>query len=294
MRITQNITYNTYINDLMRKQESLYNLNLELSTGKKVNAPSDDPVAASKILSSRSVLSSFDIYEKNIDSGLEYLNVSEKTLSNVKDVLSKMQELAVSESSTLADAGTRSNSANVASSLFDQLVSLGNTTDQNSQYIFSGYKADTQPFDSAGAFMGDANKKTVKINPSSTITLGVNGSEVFKGSAGGTDIYKAASDFVTALKNNDTAGINAAIKTLDTSFNQVSEFQSDVGGRITRLQSSKNDISNARLDVKSTVSNLEDADVTKVISDLQLGQVALNAAMTSAGKVFSVNIFNYL
>ncbi|MBI5587082.1 MAG: flagellar hook-associated protein FlgL [Deltaproteobacteria bacterium] len=293
MRITQSITYNKYINDIMRNQESLYKLNQELSTGRKVNAPSDDPVNASRILTGKSVLSEFNQYEKNIDYGLTYLNEAEHTLQGAKDIITKIQELAVSESNGTASAFSRANTAKVVSGLYDQLISMGNTSFDN-RYIFSGFKTGTPAFSPTGAYQGDANKYAVKINSNTTVTLGVNGGEVFKGTAGGVDVFQSISDLVTALNANNSTGVQASLDTLEASYKQVSEAVSTVGGRITRLNAVQTDISNSKIDLKTTISSIEDADMASVISELKLGQIALEASITSAGKVFSINIFNYL
>src|SRR3990172_4935925 len=151
MRITQNMTYSTYINDIMRRQETLNGLNKQLSTGKRVNAPSDDAVGASTILSSRSLLSSLGQYQRNIETGYTTLNLSEKALTGVKDVLTSIKEIAVSSATGTADAASRANSALVVSNLYAELVSLGNM-EFDGRYLFSGFKTDTPAFSATGAF----------------------------------------------------------------------------------------------------------------------------------------------
>lgn len=293
MRVTQNIIYNKYISDMFAKQETLYKSNLQLSTGKKINAPSDDPVNASRILSTKSVLTEFDQYDKNINYGLSYLNQSEHSLQEAKDLILKIQELAVSESSSNSNADTKANTAKVVKSLYDQLISIGNTNFDD-KYIFAGFKTSAQAFSSTGVYQGDANRFGIRISSNTTITLGVNGGTVFSGAGGGVDVFKSVSDLVTALNTNDSAGVQASLDTLDASFKQVSEAVSEVGGGINRLNSTQTEIANSRTELKTTLSSIEDADVTKVISELQLGQVALQASIASAGKVFGINIFNYL
>ncbi len=293
MRVSQNMTYNTYINDIMRRQESLNELNNKLSTGKKVNAPSDDAVNAGRILSSRSVLSTLGQYRRNIDSGFSYLNVAEKSLTGVKDVLTSIKEIAANNATGTMDATARANAALVVSHLYDELVSLGNS-EFDGRYVFSGYLTGTPAFSSAGAFQGDANKYSIRISGSSTLELGVNGGEVFSGAGGGVDILQTVSDLVTALNANDVAGVEASIGGLDSAFNQVSDAVADIGGKVSRLRAAESTLSSTKLEVGVMISNLEDVDIAEVISELKLGQIALEAALTSAGKVFSVNIFNYI
>lgn len=293
MRVTQSIAYNTYVNDLMRRQEAIYKSQYQLSTGKAVNTPSDDPVKANKLLTSKSVLRTLEQYEKNIDSGIEYLSMAENSLEGAKNIIISIQELAVSAATETMDATSRVNTGTAVARLYDQLVSLANAN-SDGKYLFSGNETGTEAFSAAGVYQGDANKQSIKIGNNSLMEIGVNGGEVFKGAGGGSDVMQTVSDLVTALNSNDTAGIQASIGTLEASFNQLTNAVADIGGMVNRLNQTKTDNSAARLDLSIAISGLEDADLTKVISDLQLGQVALEASMSSSGKVFSTNIFDYL
>lgn len=293
MRITQNLSYDAYVNDLMRRQESIYRLNKQMATGLKVNSASDDPAGAHKILTSRSVLSSIEQYDRNADFGLSTLSFTETALERAKDAIIRLQELAVTAASGLSSSETRSLIKAEADNLRDELIQVGNSN-FDGRYIFAGYKTDTAAFDSTGVFQGDANVQALRIGTSATVEIGVNGGEVFRGTNGGTDLLQVVADFSTALAADDQAGILAAASGLESSFNQISASVSDIGGKISRLNSAKDDLSAYNLEVRTNISNLEDADITALISDLKSNEVALEAALASAGKVFSISIFDYL
>lgn len=293
MRITQAILYDTYVNNILKMQESLYEVGKKLSSGKDVNTPSDDPVRTSDILSSRSLLSSLVQYQRNIESTYLYLGTAEETLSSVKDVLSRLQEITVSMATGTADAGVRSNAAIEAQGIFDQLVNLGNVQVDN-KYVFSGYLTDTAAFDASGVYGGDTNKFNVKVDPNTTVGIGVNGGEVFKGVGGGIDVFGAVTDLITALNADDTANIQAAVGTLATSFSQISDAVAEIGGKVFRINAASSNISDIELRTRIYISDIEDVDIIEAVSKLQTGQAALDAALASASKVFSVNIFNYI
>ncbi len=294
MRVTQGMTYSAYVNGIESQQESIYNLNNEVSTGKKINAPSDDPLGSSQLLSSSSALSELEQTGRNVDSATTYLNSAEGALSSANNILTSIQELAIQGADGTQNATTRSSLASNVKNLYDQIITLGNTK-VGDTYIFSGYKTNAAAFDASGNFQGDANSYQIKIG-SSTMTVGVNGGEVFKGTgiSGGVDVFQSVSNLITALNNNDQAGIQSSISSIQSSAAQITNAISDVGARSSRLTGIQNDLGNSTLEVQKTISNLQDADLTKVIADLQLGQVALQASIASAGKVSSLNIFNYL
>lgn len=293
MRVTKSILYDTFINDILRRQESLLRTSRKLATGKEINDPSDDPVKADRILSSKSMLTSLEQYTRNAESSFSYLGMAEDALSSAKNVISRLQELTVTMATGTVDAGARTNAAVEAQNLYDQLLDLANTQ-LNDDYIFSGYKSDTIAFDSVGVYGGDTNKYSVQVSPNSTVTIGLNGGEIFGGVGGGIDIFAGIESLITALNADDTTNIQAAVSTLDLSFSQISNFVSDIGGKVGRIQAINSNLEKLAHRTRVTISGLEDADLAKIISELQIGQVALEAALSSAGKVFNVNIFNYI
>ncbi len=293
MRVTKGIIYKTYLNDIMKRQDSLLRLHKQLSTGRRVTTPSDDPVSTGTIITSKKVIKRLDQYERNINSGLSYLSYVESVLFRVQDVLSRIKELAVSQATDTASAETRQASASEISNLFDELVSLGNASIDD-RFVFSGYETSTTPFTSTGQYQGDSNNFQLKVAENTVVTIGFNGGEVFKGSGGGVDIFQIVSDLITDLNNDDSTGIQNAIGSLESAFQQISNTISDTGGRIVRLNAIKEDLSDFRFDLEITVSNLEDADITEVISSLKLGEIALEASLNSAARILNTNIFNYI
>ncbi|HHL39964.1 MAG TPA: flagellar hook-associated protein 3 [Deltaproteobacteria bacterium] len=294
MRISSTSAYNTMIADILERQEAVFEANQRLSTGRRVNRPSDDPVNTPEILNSRSVIASLDQYERNIQSGLTYLSRAEKTLDSVKSVLTRIEEIAVSQATGTVDAASRQNAATEVQQLLADLIGYGNTTDADGDYIFSGYLTDTPAFDSSGTYQGDSNKYSISFGFNKTMTVGVNGNEVFKGGSSGTDIFTAVSDLAAALNSDDTAGIQSALADIQSGYDQVSNAVADIGGRVSRLENALSDIDVYRVELRSSVSDIEDADMAEVISEISLNQYALEAAMRAASRLLEVNFFNLL
>lgn len=291
MRVTQQMTYNSFINDIMRRQKSILDTSRQLATGRKVNAPSDDPISADGIFSTRSVISDVEQYEKNIDSGLSYLNIAENVLTGAEDVIVNIHELAISQATDTANADTRKNTAIVVQELYNELLSVANTK-LDRKYVFSGYRTETAAFDSMGVYQGDANRYRIKIGAAAYETIGITGDTVFAGS--GVDIFRTVSDLVVALNSNNASGIRSSLDGLDSALRQVSDTVSEIGGRVIRLEASKTSLADLKLDLTETLSSLEDADMTKVVSQYQLGQTALEAALKASSRFLETSIFDYI
>lgn len=293
MRVTQKLSYERYISDLLLRQEKMYDINKQISSGRKVNLPSDDPVNAHKILTSKSLISQFGQYERNIGYALSHLGIAEQAVDRAKDAVVRLQELAVTAASGTANSETRTMIKAEVDNLLDELVSIGNTQFDN-RYIFAGYRSDAPAFDNSGIYQGDGNVQSIRIGSSASVEMGLNGGEVFGGSGGGTDIMATVAAFSAALAADDGDGVRAAIDGLEAGLNQLSRGISDIGGRLSRLNAADQDLSVYKLELQSTVSVLEDADMAGLITDLKAGEVALQASLASAGRVFSLSIFDYL
>src|SRR3972149_6822733 len=167
MRVTQKLSYDTYITNMMRQQDEIYRLHKRLSSQKKVSAPSDDPVNAHNLLTSRTLLSRFEQFDRNIGHGKSHLGMAGQALDSAKDVIIRLQEVAVT-------ADTRNNIKTEVDILFDQLVSIGNPN-YDGRYIFSGFESGTPAFDQTGAYQGDANVQSIRVSLSSSVAIGTNG-----------------------------------------------------------------------------------------------------------------------
>ena len=141
MRVTNNMIVDRMINTLNQNLERMDRLQNQLSTGKKISMPSDDPIIASRALKFRTDIAEIGQFKKNVDDASSWADVTESTLGSTGDVLQRARELAVQ-----ASTGTSSNQSDAAVSqeaqqLYQELIRLSNTS-YAGRFIFSGYKTD--------------------------------------------------------------------------------------------------------------------------------------------------------
>ena len=148
IRVSENMKYNTIVNNLFRAQDS-YNAAMEkMASQKKINRPSDDPVGMSRIVSLRKSRASVEQYRRNIDGCNSWIEITESKLSSVDDLLVNAQEIAIAQSTATASAGTRSISAVAVQQIMDGMLSLANSK-YGDRYLFSGTRMDEEPFSSS-------------------------------------------------------------------------------------------------------------------------------------------------
>ena len=179
MRVSTSQIYSIVNIGMSNAQTAINKTQEQMSTGKRVLSPADDPVAATTILQLNAELSRVQQYTKNIDSGSNSLNLEETALQSVVSLVQRMQELAVYAGNTAVL--TRNDYQALASeveSRTQELLNLQNTRNASGQYIFSGYQGSTQSFIDIGGgnykYQGDDGQ--LRIQASATVTVGVSDS----------------------------------------------------------------------------------------------------------------------
>ncbi len=146
MRITDSMRFNTMVNNLNHTQSDYNEISEAISTQKKVNRASDDPVAATRILDIRRGKAAIEQYKQNMDISRSWISATETTLSSAYDMLNTAMGIALGSAG--ADAATRENAAANIQDIIDSMLSLANTK-WGDRYLFSGTREDVAPFTDA-------------------------------------------------------------------------------------------------------------------------------------------------
>lgn len=293
MRVTDRLLFDGITRNLQRNSSELFRLQNIVSTGKKINKPSDDPVSLSKILEYDELISRSDQYTENIDHAIGFLEVSDSTLNGVGDILIRAKELAVAQGNDTMNADDRQSASIEVQNLFEEAVQLANTK-LGDRYIFSGYKTQTEPFSTAGAYSGDSGKILVAVGPDATIQTNLPGDSLFKGAGGGIDIFTLLNDLKTNLENNDGASIRGSLDSFDTASDIILNGRGDIGARLNRLDSTMSNTEDLKLEIMQLKSGLEDADIIKAVSDLAMQQNVLEASKASSARIVEPTLLDFL
>ena len=145
MRVSNRLLYAQLVRDIGASTEKLFKLNNQVSSGKQVVKPSDDPIGMSRVLIYRTELNSFEQFQKSIDQATGWLSRMDTILMDVDDVLGRASELAVQQASATATEATREGAAEEIKELREMLVGLANSKYAN-KYMFGGTMTQSQPF----------------------------------------------------------------------------------------------------------------------------------------------------
>lgn len=296
MRVATRSFYQGIQERILRLSSDLKKINEKISSGKNITRPSDDPSSVITSLGLKVSLSQIEQYQRSIQRGESWLELSESALSQIIQLVERAQELAVEMASDTQNSSTRAYTAIEVGHLLDQAISLGNTK-LGGIYIFSGYKSHTAPFTKTStggietaSYNGDLNNFEVLIGSGEQLTIGKNGKSVIADSG----IFDALGRLKKALEENDIEGIRGEIEKLDEVQDYLNNEISDIGGRSNRLQGKKEVLNQLDLNLKERLSNLEDADYSKVVIELRQKEIAYQAALLSSSRIAELTILNYI
>lgn len=181
MRVADKMSQVQVNTGLNRNRNDLNKLQNQAATQKRVVTPSDDPVAATRVLKQRSEIQGIDQYLKNITSAKNFLEYSEQSLGELSDLLIRAKELALGQAGDAASsAETRAVVATEIQQLFHQAVHVGNRK-LGDRFLFGGFKTTEAPFTPEGQYVGDHGEMRIPINKEAKVAINVPGSSIFLG-----------------------------------------------------------------------------------------------------------------
>jgi flagellar hook-associated protein 3 FlgL len=302
MRLSNKQMADTIMRNLNRQILQIQNRQQMIASGKKVNRPSDDPIGMGQILDFRRTLSSIDQYNRNIDHAKMRVELVETTLSRVEDLIVEAKNWAVNLSSGSADTELMTTAASEVKNIYEQLMQLANTKLGNN-YLFAGHQSNQAPFtrnadgvdgtadDWDAVYNGDTNNLQILIGDNITMDLKANGQEIFQGTV---NIFDALRDLIQGLEANDAIQIGNQVTPLITAQDQIQASRAEGSARYKRLEAAQNHWDVFRLKVEDMRSNVEDADITRALVELQNLETSYEISLASSAKIIQPTLMNFL
>ncbi|MFZ5644522.1 MAG: flagellar hook-associated protein FlgL [Bacillota bacterium] len=159
MRITNKLITNNVTLNIQKNLSKSARTQEQLATGKSMLRPSDKPENLSQVLGIKAHLSYMDQYEKNIDDGLGYLNLTDSSMQTLGNILHDASEKAVQGANDTYNAEDRKSIAEQIDKLIDHALDLANSS-MGGRYIYAGTKNSRAPFERIGdriVYKGDFN-----------------------------------------------------------------------------------------------------------------------------------------
>lgn len=299
MRITDKVMNNTFISNVNSTVDRLYQTQMEITTGRRVNEPSDDPVDAMTSMTIRTRLNDLEQYQRNISQAEAGLSNAETAIEELVEIFQDLSTLAVQGASDSYDESDKAAIAGEVNQLLEQLVSLANSRSE-SVYVFAGSDNDIAPYvaerDESGNITsvrttGSSGDIMSLIGENVSIKTNVNGEDVFDGSV---NLFDVAIGLRDNLLENDTDAISESLNDITNGSEQIYNNQSVIGARLNRISAAENRAENDVITYTSLLSDAEDADTTEAILDYQTQLTTLQASYQVASMITQMKLVDFL
>jgi flagellar hook-associated protein 3 FlgL len=304
MRISTNTIYQSGINKIGSLQNDQTKLQQQISTGKRIPLPSDDPIASTQILGISHAQEVSASFTSTRQTAQNKLNTLESSLSSVTNLLVSAQSTLVGAGNGTLSDQERTNIGTELNNSLQALIGLSNTQDESGNFIYAGFNTSTAPFaaNATGAtYTGDSNQQLLQVDTQRQMAVNVSGDSVFQ--ASGNDVFATLSNLVTLLNTPITnaatqaafsTGLKSAIGNLQGSVDNVINVRAAVGSKLNEIDSLNTDGTNRDLQYSKSRSALEDLDYASALSDLAKNQTIMEAAQKSFVETTKLSLFQYI
>jgi len=306
MRISTAQMQDRGVSAMLERQSELSKTQQQVATGKRILVPSDDVLGSTQVLAFNKVIDTYTQFQENSGVAESRIQQEEVALTQTIDMLQRVNELAVQGNNPTLGANERSLIAVEVRAILDELVSVANTTDSNSEYIFSGFNVDTPPISVAEvpagsglftySYTGDLGQRNVQIGDARFIANGDNGQDVFMNvpvSGGGTqNIFETVEQLAVSLEANTTT--SAVPADISLAMDNFAAFRAQTGARLNAIDSNRAFNEEIVLQGQRTLSSIEDLDFAEAVSRLNLQLTGLQASQQSFTRIQNLSLFNFL
>lgn len=299
MRVSTNTLYDQGTRSMLQQQSSLLKLQQQLSSGKRIMTPSDDPIGAARAHELSQSLSLNTQYADNRNRAMDSLQQVESTLGNVTNVIQNIRTMAVAAGNPAFSDSERHMMAVELRGHFEELLGLANTKDEQGNYLFSGFQGNTQPFvidqtNNSVTYQGDAGQRLIQVSGSRQLPVSETGDAIFE--PGGQSLFTTVGDFVTALETGGipNGAVDTALQELDTALDNVLSKRAAIGSRMQEVDALQQIGEDIAVQYQQTLSRLQDLDYAQAISDMMRQQASLEAAQKTFTSVSGLSLFNMI
>jgi len=270
-----------------------------IATGKNILKASDDPVAAVNISAAKDQKNLLERFEGNIDRGLIRLSSSEVAITEMQSVMTRIYELSIqARNDTYNQLDRRAIKAEVAQ-LRELMVNLANTKDSNGASLFSGFKTQVDPFvpdqDGRITYQGDQGNHTLPVSETLRLSTGINGVEAFmrvKTDDGYVSLFGIIDDLVDEMEFVGASESN--LNNIKASIDHLGVDLTRIGALMNTAEAQEKSIEKRKIVVSENLSSLEDADLSKLVTELQGMIVSRDAAQQTFVQISRQNLFDFL
>ena len=269
----------------------------QLSSGKRVALPSDDPLAFAQNLQSLAASANVDRYTKNGNAALLQAQQADSTLSSVITSLTQAISIGTEGGNSDLTSSQRAVFAQQVQAIVGNVVSLANTT-SNGVALFGGTSGTTTAFvadamsPTGYTYQGDSNSNQTQVGDTLSVPVTLPGDSIFTNASG--NVLGSLQQVITALQSGSTSALATANAAVTAAIAQVGQVRASYGSTENELTNQNNYLSQETLTLTSQQTSLVDVDTATAATNLTQAQTANSTILAVAAKILPQSILNYL
>ncbi len=315
MRVTTKMLTQSLINNVNVNLKNMEEYQNQVSTGKKITQPSDDPIATAQLLSTKSAIKAQEQYRRNMEDASGWLETTDGALEQANDVLQRVRELAVAGATGTLPEESMGALADEIDNLVGEMVQVANTN-YAGRFIFGGGKTGTSPFKITSkdseekttevqfinttfneSLLDETYQQNIEIESGVTIDVAA-GRTTFHNDVTGNDninaVFEKMIELRIALDAGDQDAVSSLIDDFDKLIDNVLSERAVVGAKSKRLESALERSSSYELDLTKLVSRLEDTDYAKASIGFNTQQTIYESSLAVGAKIIQPSLVNFL
>jgi flagellar hook-associated protein 3 FlgL len=301
MRITEGMTARTVLQDLGAAKSKLAASQREISSGKRITRPSDDPFGTGRTLQLSGELEGFRQYKSNVDDGTGWVTATETALSRITDSVQRARELLVQGGNDSNGQVAREGIAAEIEALTEAVKQEANVT-YDGRFIFSGTATETRPYElgAGDEYSGDEGTIVRVIGTGVSLPVNVDAKELLgEGNAAGDNkLLDVLRDIATNLRGGTAADSEALrgtdLSRLDENLNELTRVRAVVGATTDRLQTAGTRLEELEESSLNQLTKVRDADIAEAMVNFTQEQTAYETALRAGAKIVQPSLLDFL
>lgn len=291
MRVTQAHRTTSGLRDIQTAAQRLTQLEGQVSSGTRVRRPSDDPIAAGRVVSLDAEKGRLENAERTGRQLSGELEIADSALQSLSDVLNRARALGIAGGNESLSATDREALALEVDGMLQEALGLANRT-FDGRAIFAGGQTQSVPYSiqagppEAAAYAGDGLERSVAV-----------GEVLIGATPAGPEPMSSALDSLIALRDGlrtDAASARAAVDTVDAAHVGTTEALATVGTRQGLLRTVGEEIDVRVLRIQELRSELADVDLSEAIVALRDQQASYERGLQVVSRILQTSILNFL
>jgi flagellar hook-associated protein 3 FlgL len=305
LRVTNNAQIDRSIYDIQVNHARLERVQQDISTGKRIHRPSDDPTANARAMVLRSSMAQNEQYQSNIQSTRNFVQVTDTSTTNYINALQRLRTLALQGAGGHLRAEEKGAIIQEVTSLKEEIRAIANT-ELNGRYIFGGMANDAvkdqQPIPSLTfAAANNVGKLEVEIAPGMTVQYNTTTTELFGSTmpdqnGNYQDVFGMIDNFVALLgQDTSTPDIsNIVVQDIDNFLTQAGTVRTQIGGLINRLDVADERIESINAELENFLNNTEATDIASASLLMNQNEATFRAALSVGARAIPLSLVDFL